>query len=131
MDYNENVRTGPCDHARCSMQQADGGAHLVTFINHAIFSVVIASAAIIKSPSFSLDSSSMTTTNSPCRNAARASSIESNVNSCLGAGGGSTLGTIILLSGSLILLFSAMGLLKAGSEKTSMQVVVSGAGLII
>lgn len=50
---------------------------LVCRIKKAIFSVVISLAAIHKSPSFSLLSSSITTTNSPLLNASRASSIGS------------------------------------------------------
>ena len=55
--------------------------YLVCFIIQAIFSVVQWEAAIIRSPSFSLPSSSMTTKNSPRPNASKASSIESNLNS--------------------------------------------------
>lgn len=46
--------------------------HLVCLIKKAIFSVVILSAAIMRSPSFSRDSSSMTTRNSPRWNASTA-----------------------------------------------------------
>lgn len=51
---------------------------LVCLMNHAIFSVVHSLAAINKSPSFSLFSSSMTTTKSPRLNAARAASMVEN-----------------------------------------------------
>ena len=52
-------------------------AYLVCFIIQAIFSVVQWEAAMIRSPSFSLPSSSMTTKNSPRAKASNASSIES------------------------------------------------------
>ena len=55
-------------------------AYLVCFIIQAIFSVVQWEAAIIRSPSFSLPSSSITTKNSPRAKASRASSIESKSN---------------------------------------------------
>jgi hypothetical protein len=52
--------------------------HLVCLIIQAIFSVVHWLAEIIRSPSFSLFSSSMTTRNSPAEKLVRASSIVSN-----------------------------------------------------
>lgn len=51
------------------------------FIIQAIFSVVQWGAAMIRSPSFSLPSSSTTTRNSPRAKAPNASSMESNLNS--------------------------------------------------
>ena len=58
-----------------------GRAYLVCFIIQAIFSVVQWEAAIIRSPSFSLPSSSMTTKNSPRAKACKASSMLSHLNS--------------------------------------------------
>jgi len=55
-------------------------AHLVHLTIHAIPSCVILLPAQITSPSFSLDSSSMTTTNSPRRIASTASDTGSNRN---------------------------------------------------
>jgi hypothetical protein len=54
--------------------------YLVCFIIQAIFSVVQWEAAMMRSPSFSLLSSSMTTKNSPRAKASKASSIGSNLN---------------------------------------------------
>ena len=56
-------------------------AHLVCFIIQAIFSVVQWEAAMIRSPSFSLPSSSMTTKNSPRAKACKAPSMVSHLNS--------------------------------------------------
>lgn len=56
------------------------GAHLVCFIIHAIFSVVHWLAEMMRSPSFSRVSSSITTKNSPAAKAASASDMASNAN---------------------------------------------------
>lgn len=76
-----NARLGvSCPYAFAIAIAIDSGEEtdLVCRIKKAIFSVVISLAAIHRSPSFSLLSSSITTTNSPLPNASRASSIGSN-----------------------------------------------------
>ena len=60
-----------------------GETYLVCLIIHAIFCVEVALAATMRSPSFSLPSSSMTMRNSPRPKAAIASSMGSNANSVL------------------------------------------------
>jgi hypothetical protein len=74
----------------------DKCAYLVCLIIHAIFSVVHKLPAIIRSPSFSLFSSSMTTRNSPWANAANASSIESKANDDLTEGFCTSVGALEL-----------------------------------
>jgi len=73
-----------CQPQMCSGAESDPRlalgqtTHLVCLIIQAIFSVVHWLAAMMRSPSFSLFSSSITTKNSPAANAASASSMESN-----------------------------------------------------
>ena len=74
-----NIPTDP-EIKQTSLKIPDICTYLVCLIIQAIFSVVQKLAAIIRSPSFSLFSSSITTRNSPRVNAANASSIESNAN---------------------------------------------------
>jgi hypothetical protein len=57
-------------------------------MNQAIFSLVHSLAAISRSPSFSLLSSSMTTTNFPAAKAARADSMEEKGEADIRGGGG-------------------------------------------
>jgi hypothetical protein len=75
---------------------------LVCLIIQAIFSVVHKLAAIIRSPSFSLFSSSMTTRNSPRANAAKVSSMESKANDGRTTGTCTSVGALELASAGLV-----------------------------
>src|SRR5882724_11720689 len=74
-------------------------AYLVCLIIQAIVSVVHKLPAVIRSPSFSLFSSSMTTRISPRENAAKASSIESKANSGLTKGFFTSAGALLDIAG--------------------------------